>query len=294
MVEYLFQQGEISKGTFRKGARLKSLDMHGVQGVESDLMDHHSLHEAVEGADTVFSLASPMPGSGGDFEKVNTEGLMHVLEAAQELGVKTLVHLSTVDVCGFGVKGDVTPDSPTNPAPGYQRAKLDGERVLREFAARNQSPRIVIVRAAKAFGAREPTFVIPVLKMMGSGKVTVPGTPSMSWSHPKDIAQAMLKAATKSDLKGNTFLVKSFDATPESLARSIIDASGSAAAVRKEGMFSRSDIARYASDQMKASLHFPEQEGWGDLGYKPEYDVQKSAADVAQWHKKEPWVTESQ
>ena len=48
LVEYLFQQGEISKGVFRKGSHLKIMDATGVQGIEADLSDHHGLHEAME------------------------------------------------------------------------------------------------------------------------------------------------------------------------------------------------------------------------------------------------------
>ena len=44
LVEHLFQQGELSKATFRKGSHLKILDTNGVQGVEADLLDHQSLH----------------------------------------------------------------------------------------------------------------------------------------------------------------------------------------------------------------------------------------------------------
>ncbi|HKT21556.1 MAG TPA: hypothetical protein VJR06_02890, partial [Nitrososphaerales archaeon] len=60
-MEYLFQQGEISKGVFRMGSHLKIMDTNGVQGLEADLTDHHSLHEAMEGVDVVYNLASPMP-----------------------------------------------------------------------------------------------------------------------------------------------------------------------------------------------------------------------------------------
>src|SRR3989442_9141084 len=98
LIEYLFKQGEISKGTFRAGSHLKIMDSSGVQGVEADPLDHHSLHHAIEGADTVYSLASPMPDTGTkDYMTFNTEGTRNLLEAAREVGVRTIVHLSTLD-----------------------------------------------------------------------------------------------------------------------------------------------------------------------------------------------------
>jgi uncharacterized protein YbjT (DUF2867 family) len=53
VVEYLSQQNEISRAVFRKGSHLKILDVSGVQGIEADLLDHCSLHEVVEGSETV-------------------------------------------------------------------------------------------------------------------------------------------------------------------------------------------------------------------------------------------------
>src|SRR2546426_11506212 len=102
LVEYLFKQGEISRGTFRAGSHLKIMDSSGVQGVEVDLLDHHSLHGALEGVDTVYSLASPTPGNGvKDYATPNTKGVSNLIEAAREAGVSKIVHLSTIDVLGF-------------------------------------------------------------------------------------------------------------------------------------------------------------------------------------------------
>ena len=116
VVEYLFQQGEISKGIFRRGSHLKIMDSSGVQGIEADLLDHHSLHEAMEGVDAVYSMASPMPGVDSDFMKTNTEGMLNLLEVAKESRVKAFVHLSTVDVYGShpGAIDSYTPVSPSN------------------------------------------------------------------------------------------------------------------------------------------------------------------------------------
>ena len=292
LVEYLFQQGEISKGTFRKGAHLKVLDQSGVQLIESDLLDHHSLHEAAEGADVVFSLASPMPGDGEDFKKVNSEGLLNLLEVSQEMKVKSLVHLSTLDVLGFGA-GEVTAENAPDPAGDYQTAKAGAERLLMEHAKRNPMPRIVIIRAAKAVGPGEPSFINPALRMMASGKVVVPRSRMMSWTHPRDIGQAMLKAALSSSASGRVYLLKSFDSTAEDLARNLVGAVGSSASVGTAGVFSKSGVTPYAADQVRASLRFQDQASWNELPYRPEFDEKRTCEEIALWHKKEPWAAEA-
>lgn len=291
LVEYLFQQGEISKGTFRKGSHLKIMDASGVQGMEADLLDHHSLHEAMEGVDTVYNLASPMPDVDTDFMKVDTEGLLNLLEVATELGVKTFVHLSTLDVCGFGEK-EVSDSSPTNPSGEYQSAKAESERLLKESARRSLSPKVIIIRAARAVGSRDESLTIPMLRMIEAGKVVLPSSSPMSFSHPQDIAQAMYKAATGTAPTGSLYLLKSFDSTPEDLARELATSVGTSAQIRREGLLSKTRLPRYGSEQLKAGLHVGEQPNWKELGYSPVFTAKNTCDEIAKWYEKEPWATE--
>ncbi len=292
VVEYLFQQNEISKATFRMGSHLKILDLNGVQGMEADLLDHHSLHEAAEGADTVYSMASPMPGEDDDFEKLNTNGISNLLEVSREMGVKTLVHLSTIDVYGFRAR-EVGDSTPPNPEVGYQAAKASGERILMDFSKRNASPRVVVIRAARAVGSRDDSLVVPLLKMVQNGKVVFPGSGAMSFTHPRDIAQAMYKAAVNPGVPGGLYNVKSFDATPEDLAFAIAGSLGRKVEVKKPGLFSRPALPEYTARQLQASLRYGAQESWSKLGYSPEFDLGRTAEEVAAWYRKESWVTDS-
>ena len=292
VVEYLFRQGEISKGTFRRGSHLKIMDANGVQGMETDLLDHHSVHEAMEGVDTIYNMASPMPDQDSEFLKVNTEGLLNLLEVATEMRVKTFVHLSTLDVCGFSSK-KVSDASPFNPTCGYQKGKVEAERLLMESSERSPLPRIVIIRSARAVGSRDRSLTIPLLRMIGAGKVVLPESGLMSYSHPLDIAQAMYKAATTSIGSGSTFLLKSFDTSPSDLSRSLIASVGVRAEVRKEGMFSKSLLPPYSTSQLRAALTIDSQPSWAELGYKPEFSLETTCEEIAKWFRKEPWAAET-
>jgi dihydroflavonol-4-reductase len=292
VVEYLFQQGEISKGVFRKGSHLKIMDANGVQGIEADLLDHHSLHEAMEGVDVVYNMASPMPDSDLDFMKVNTEGLLNLLEVATEAKVKAFVHLGTLDVYGFGAKV-VTSSVPLSPSNEYQRSKAEAERILAEFSKRNQPPRVTVIRSAKAVGSRDDSFVVPVLKMAEARKVVIPSGGPMSFAHPRDLAQAMYKAAVGQFPTGGVYLVKSFDATAEDLARGIVSATGKIAEVKKQGLFTGSGLPKYTAEQIRASIRVPEQSNWKELGYVPQYDLKSTCEEISAWYSKTPWVIES-
>ncbi len=292
VVEYLFQQGEISKGTFRKGSHLKIMDTNGVQGIEADLLDHHSLHEAMEGVDVVYNLASPMPGADSDFMRSNTEGLLNLLEVAKESKVKVFVHLSTLDVYGFHRK-EVDSALPFSPSDEYQKSKAESERILSEFSKRTPDLRVSVIRAARAVGSRDEALVVPLLKMISSGKVVIPSGGEMSFSHPCDIAQAMFLAATAAVPSGKGFLLKSFDSTPEALATGISKATGSMVEVKKQGIFASSGLPKYTAEQLRASVRVGDQVDWKDLGYAPKYDLESTCEEIAAWSKKEPWVLES-
>src|SRR2546428_6934888 len=210
LVEYLFQQGEISRGTFRAGSHLKIMDSSGVQGVEADLLDHHSLHEALEGVDTVYSLTSPMPDAGAkEYASLNREGIRNLLEAAREAGVMTLVHLSTLYVYGFKNRA-ITGSSEPRPDHPYQRAKLEADRLILEFAEKNPGLKVPLVRASRAVGPRNRTLTLPILKMAEAGAAVLSPAAGASVPHPKDSSQAMHNAGTSQSLWKKLYIVRAF------------------------------------------------------------------------------------
>jgi nucleoside-diphosphate-sugar epimerase len=299
LAEYFFQEGEISKGIFRKGSHLRILDQCGIQILEADLLDKESLHEALEMVNVVYNLASPTPDheGQGDYFEVNTKGLRNLLEEAEEHGVNDFVHLSTLDVFGFkrkkvGAK-EVSVDGPASLSHPYQKAKLQAEMEIQEFTKKGGEMRLKVVRAARATGPRDNTLALPLLRMMESGSVVLPsGSDSpMSFTHPKDVAKALFKVATAGE-GGKVYQVKSFDATAEGLARGVIEACGRKAQVKREGLFVKTALPPYAASQVKAGTLLEKQESWGAIGYSAEYDLKRTCAEIAEWHGKEPWLTE--
>lgn len=293
LAEYFFEQGEISKAIFRKGAQIRILDQCGVQNYEGDLLQKSSLHEPLEDVETVYNLASETPGTGGDadFMSVNSEGLRNLLEEAKEHGVKTIAHLSTVDIYGFG-RRTIEENSEPNPEHPYQRAKLEAEKILQAFGSSNPEIKIRVIRAARAVGSRDPTLTLPLFEMMESGEVLLPkgGKEKISFSHPKDIAQALHKAATV-ESSSAIYLVKSFDASLAELAEVIAKSCVKRATIKQEGVFRRSSFPRYTVDQIRGGLLLKEQESWKRIGYAPAYDARRVGVDVAEWSRKEPWIT---
>jgi nucleoside-diphosphate-sugar epimerase len=301
LAEYFFQEGEISKGIFRKGSHLKIMDQCGIQILEADLFEKESLHEALEMVNVVYNLASPMPDheGQGDYLEVNTKGLRNLLEEAEEHGVGDFVHLSTLDVFGFKKKrvgaSDETVSGSASLSHPYQKAKLQAETEIREFAKKGGEMRLKVVRAAKATGPRDVTLALPILQMMERGTVVLPpGSDSvMSFTHPRDVAKALFRVATAGE-GGKVYQVKSFDSSLEGFARGVVEASGRKTQVKREGLFSKTSIPAYTASQVKAGTLLEVQDSWGAISYAPEYDLGRTSREIAEWHGKEPWLTESE
>jgi len=301
LAEYFFQEGEISKGVFRKGSHLKIMDQCGIQILEADLFDKESLHEALEMVNVVYNLASPMPDheGQGDFLEVNTKGLRNLLEEAEEHGVNDFVHLSTLDVFGFKKKkvgaSDETSGGSASLSYPYQKAKLQAEDEIREFAKRGGEMRLKVVRAAKVTGPRDTTLALPILQMMERGTVVLPsGSDSvMSFTHPRDVAKALFRVATAGE-NGKAYQVKSFDSTLEDFARGVVEVSGKKTQVKREGLFSKTSIPPYTASQVKAGMLLEKQDSWGAISYAPEHDLKRTSREIAEWHGKEPWLTENE
>jgi nucleoside-diphosphate-sugar epimerase len=299
LAEYFFQEGEISKGIFRKGSHLKIMDQCGIQILEADLLERDSLHEAVDGVNVIYNLASPTPDheGQGDYLPPNTQGLRNLLEEAEEHGVQDFVHLSTLDIFGFKKKRVGAGEEAANASPShpYQKAKLQAEMEIREFSKKGGEMRLKVVRAARATGPRDTTLALPLLRMMESGSVVLPsGSDSpMSFTHPKDVAKALFRVATAGE-SGRVYQVKSFDATAEELARGVVKACGKDAQVKREGRFAKTALPPYTASQVRAGMLLEKQDSWGAISYSPDYDLQRTSATIAEWHGKEPWLTENE
>lgn len=127
------------------------MDQCGVQCLEADVMDRHTLHEPLDMVDVVYNLASPPAGrDAGEYGKFNTVALNNLLEEANEHGAKMFVHLSCLDV--YGDAGVIESTSVPRPVDEYQKSKLAGENLVVEFGRNHPDMKVRVVRAALAVG----------------------------------------------------------------------------------------------------------------------------------------------
>jgi uncharacterized protein YbjT (DUF2867 family) len=101
--------------------------------VRANVTNRDSVRRAVEGADAVVNLV----GSFANMHAAHVDGARNIAEAARELGVRTLVHISAMG------------SDPASEAE-YSRTKGEGEAAVREAFAQ-----ATIIRPSIAFGPED-------------------------------------------------------------------------------------------------------------------------------------------
>jgi nucleoside-diphosphate-sugar epimerase/predicted dehydrogenase len=234
LVEVLSSQGRAVRGATRLVSRARAIP--GVEWVQCDLSAEDELRAALRNIETVFHCAAlcGAPGSLEDFEDANVRGTLRLVRIAADAGVKTFVHVSSMTVYAApDASGTILDES--SPYDGraaergaYTRSKLAADAALLEYARRELSPRIIVLRPATMYGpgARLPVgrFQLPSSRerpvVSGSRRV------SAGLVYVDNVVDAMLAAERSGVPTGSIYnLVDSADCDQEELARTIFELS---------------------------------------------------------------------
>ncbi|HTA42733.1 MAG TPA: NAD-dependent epimerase/dehydratase family protein [Bryobacteraceae bacterium] len=117
----------------------------GVEVVQGDIGDMSALANACKGMDVAFHNVAHNPLAKDDalFWAVNRDGTANLLRASLEQNVAKVVYTSTSAVFGAPKILPVTEETTASPMEVYGRAKLAGETVCHEYAARGLDASIV-------------------------------------------------------------------------------------------------------------------------------------------------------
>jgi len=132
-----------------------------IQPMQANVRYPGSVAAAIDGSDIVINLAGILVGSGAQsFDAVHVKGARAIAKAAQEAGVRRLIHLSAIG-------------AELNSTSNYSKSKALGEQaVLEEF------PDAIILRPSVVFGPEDEFFnrfanlarMSPALPLIGGGK----------------------------------------------------------------------------------------------------------------------------
>ena len=150
LVRELLSRGQRVRAMVMPGEDISSLKDLDVEICEANVLDKESLETAMQGIDSVYHLAgiiSIMPGEEQLMEQVNVEGVRNVAEAALKMGVRRLVHTSSIHAFQRMPHGTIvdesSPVASNSPEGSYDRTKAEGTLAVLKVVERGLDAVIV-------------------------------------------------------------------------------------------------------------------------------------------------------
>lgn len=260
------------------------LQGNGAHLVVGDICDSALCQRVVRHADLVVHLAAEsfVDNSFGDpltFTMTNTLGTHSLLEACRIAEVPRFIHVSTDEVYGEVLRGQVGEDAPFNPTNPYSASKAAAEMIILGYLRSYRQP-IIRVRANNVFGIRQyPEKVIPkfCLSMVLGHKLTIHGNGlhRRHYLHAQDFAEAIALLIARG-VEGEVYNVGSDDEHSNlEVAELVCDVFGKD--VRKEVVFVKDrpfNDRRYSISSAKVQ----------SLGWRPQRRLADELGAIAQWY----------
>lgn len=235
LVEVLAERGNPVRAATRLVSRARQLA--GVEWVQCDLAREGDLQQALRDVDTVYHCAAlcSAPGSLADFEQANVQGTVRLLQLAAKAGVKHFVYVSSMSVYAAPDGADTVLDekAPLDARAAergvYTRSKLAADQAVLDYARRQLSPRVIVLRPGTIYG---PGAKVPVGRFQlpsSSLRPVVVGGPDLPTGlvYVDDVVEAMLAAARSGVPTGSVYnLVDSSDSDQAELARTLTEVTG--------------------------------------------------------------------
>ncbi|MDK9708144.1 MAG: NAD-dependent epimerase/dehydratase family protein [Desulforhopalus sp.] len=206
----LLQDGHQVRLLVRNTARVALEPQPGLEVYEGDIRDREAVNRAVEGVAKVFNIAAMFRTAGSvdkDYHDIHVVGTRHLLEAAVKNRVERFVHCSTVGVHGDIKVPPANEEAPYAPADIYQRTKLEGELMAREFAVKNGLA-LSVVRPTAIYGPGDlrllKLFKLAVKKItpvIGTGKIFY------HMVYIDDLVQGFILASERPEAIGEAFII---------------------------------------------------------------------------------------
>lgn len=206
----LAQDRQVRAVDLQRGPGLAGLDL---EWMPADVLDTSNLEAAFQGATVVYHLAAVISVTGdptGRVWAVNVNGVRNVAETALSVGVRRLVHCSSVHAYDLEVgEHRVTETSPRATAAGlpvYDRSKVAGEAALQEVIDRGLDA--VIVNPTGVIGPYDfgPSRMGWVFLALFRRRLPALIDGGFDWVDVRDVASSMV-AAEAHGPRGENYLL---------------------------------------------------------------------------------------
>lgn len=283
----------------------------GAEIIIGDVTNRDSVFDAVQGQEYIFHIAALFRQAkhpDSVYYDVNVEGTKNVLDAAEEHGVRRVIHCSTVGVHSHIPKPPAAEDEAYRPGDIYQHTKCEGEKLALE---RFRSGKLegVVVRPAMIWGEGDKRMLklyrgvarrkFPVI---GSGKTLT------HWVYVHDLVQGFILAAEKEEAKGQIYIFAGREpASISKLVATVASLAGvrplpfrvPALPVQLLGSFLEvvcipfgvePPIYRRRVDFFTKDRCFDISKAKRELGYAPQNSFETEVERIFNWYKSQNWL----
>jgi UDP-glucose 4-epimerase len=240
LVEHLQGKAELRVLDNLRTCRRRNLEGFQVEFIQGSIMDAGLVRRAMEGVDYVFHLAAlvSVPESVArphECVELNVIGLLHVLEAAAQAGVRKVCFASSAAIYGNNPTVPKHEEMRPEPRSPYAVTKLDGEYYCQQYAVSGRLETVAL-RFFNVFGPRQDpagayAAAVPIFiqRALADQPLTIygDGGQTRDFVYVKDVVGACFFAATTSGLSGVFNTGYGGEITVRALAERIIALAGS-------------------------------------------------------------------
>jgi dihydroflavonol-4-reductase len=213
LVDRLDRDGHESVCLVRETSRTATLETKRATPITGDVEDFGSLSRAMPGCDCVIHLANvysfwqPDPSI---YFRVNLDGTRNVMQAAIEVGVPKVVHVSTNLIWGRPTGRLI--DEKTKPGPNrfslYAESKYQADRVAWRFHRDHGLP-LAVLHPGGILGPGDDKFTGALFRKLINRQLPARmlDSASLAYVHVADVVEAIAVAAERADVAGERYIL---------------------------------------------------------------------------------------
>ena len=307
LAEHLVASGHRVTALVRDPSRALDLEALGVRLAPGELADAPGLERALDGQEVVFHVAGLIKARRDEeFARANVDGVRALVHAADRVGIRRFVHVSSMAAAGPAQRGrPLSGSEPERPLTPYGRSKLLGERAVRESGLA-----WTILRPPLVYGPRDREL-LRVFRACGRGVVPVfgDGAQELCAAFGPDLAVALVRTAMSDRTVGRTYYPCHPEIfTSERFAREVGSAVGRQVRIVRvptlaaqlllgasgflARLAGRSTLlhANKASELLAEAWTADPKPFERDTGWWAEHDLRSGLAATADWYRERGWL----
>jgi nucleoside-diphosphate-sugar epimerase len=207
LAEILKEKGAIVSGLEIDSNTSNKLRELGYRVITGNTSNHQDIDQLLENQDFVVHTAAIVKEGGSleEFREVNVKATVNLAVRAKEMGLRGMVHLSSVMVYGFDYIENISEDGElrgeNNP---YCITKIEGERELLKIMTPEFG--IILIRPGDVYGADSKPWVLRPLELMKMGLFSLPdgGSGKMNATYIDNLCEGIILGIEK-EVYGEAF-----------------------------------------------------------------------------------------